>query len=346
LQIQAGAAPTDAKEPITSEETWSVIKAQGNTLAVIEAATVGVARSESEKRALVLQNTTSLVEQLLDEWTLLAQKQEIDQPSDEWGSHRKAAKTGGLDETTGGPQSPSSERASTRYVTRGGENLSVDIGRSTSVRKSSVEPSHREDTPTRNHNFPQQPEDSNGRFQRVKVAADESRSPKPLRKPAYASQQSTLDANQTSYAPKGYQGLEDGSGDDSNDDDFSVVSQYEGTYGSRKSKFQDGTPFSIVLKRRSESTEQREVDCLRTVLNNLVYPYHTVGPSTREHLMLTEEIMTQVILKADELQLSEPEARLNRKELIDQAEGHLSQLNPRKSKNLRQQGPTTREGLR
>jgi len=58
-----------------SEETRSLIKVQGNTLAVIEAATVGVAKSESEKRALVLQNTRNWLEQLLDEWTVLAQEQ-------------------------------------------------------------------------------------------------------------------------------------------------------------------------------------------------------------------------------------------------------------------------------
>jgi hypothetical protein len=92
LQIQAGSAPTDAKECLTSEERSSLIKVQGNTLALIKAATVGVTRSESEKRTLVLQNTTSWLEQLLDEWTVLAQEQEIDQPSDERVSYRKASR--------------------------------------------------------------------------------------------------------------------------------------------------------------------------------------------------------------------------------------------------------------
>ena len=57
---------------------------------------------------------------------------------------------------------------------------------------------------------------------------------------AYASQQPTLDANQTSYAPKGYERLEDGSDGDSNDDGFSVVAQCQGDYGSGKSKSEDG----------------------------------------------------------------------------------------------------------
>src|SRR2546423_1748113 len=158
------------------------------------------------------------------------------------GSYRKtsrdssvpAAKPGGMDETIGGPQSLPSERVSTPYAASGGEKVSINIGRSTSVRKSSVEQGHGDHTPTKSQDFPQQPEDSKGRFQR------ESHAPKPPRKPAYASQQPTLDANQTSYAPKGYQGLEDGSDGDSNDDDLSVVARFQGHYGSRKSKFKDG----------------------------------------------------------------------------------------------------------
>jgi len=327
LQIQAGSAPADAKEPLMSEETRSLIKVQGNTLAVIEAATIGVARSESEKRALVLQNTTSWVEQLLDEWTVLAKEQEIDQPSDERGSYRKAsryssvpaAKTGGTDKTTGGPQSPSSDRTSTRCATGGGEKVSANIGRYTSERMPSVEQSHGEHAPTRNRDFLQQPEDSNGRFQKAKVAADESHSPEPLRTPASASQQPALDVNQTSYAPKGYW-FSDGDSDGN-------LTQYHGAYGSRKSKFEDGTPFSIALKRRSESKEQLKIDGLRTNLNELVSSYLGAEPSSNtEYLTLEEQIMREIILKADDLQLSEPEARLNRKELIDQAERHLWQL--------------------
>src|ERR1700722_4880122 len=65
LQIQAGSAPPEAKEPLPSEEAVSLVKVQGNTLAVIEAATVDIDRSESEKRALVLQRTASWLEQLL-----------------------------------------------------------------------------------------------------------------------------------------------------------------------------------------------------------------------------------------------------------------------------------------
>ena len=370
MQIQAGSAPTNAKEPITSEETRSLIKVQGNTLAVIEAATVDVARSESEKRALVLQNTTNWLEQLLDEWTVLAQEQEMGQSSDEQGSHRKAskhssvpaAKTGGTDETAGGPQSTSSEHASTPYVTIGGERTFVGSGRSTSVRKSSAEQNHGENTSTRNHDFLQQPEYSNGRFQRPKVATGESRSPKPWRTPAYASQKSTLDANQTSYVP--YQVLEDSSSDDSSEENLSVVAQSGGAYGSRRRKFKGGTPSSIVkawLAARAKetpsndepqtnmypgiwhdkqsverSTEQHEVNLLRANLNRLTFPYRIEGPSSRtDCLALTEAIMQQVILKADELQLSEPEARLNRKELINQAESYLSRLETWGSENLR-----------
>ena len=165
-----------------SEETRSLIKVQGNTLAVIEAATVGVAKSESEKRALVLQNTRNWLEQLLDEWTVLAQEQEIAQPSDEKGSRRKAsdhylvppAKTREMDETTDGSQSPSSERASTRYVARGGEKTDVNMGQFTHRRKPSVKRSHGEPTRTRNHDVPQQPEDSNGRFQQRDGADEEA----------------------------------------------------------------------------------------------------------------------------------------------------------------------------
>lgn len=368
MQIQAGSAPTDVKEPITSEETRSLVKVQGNTLAVIEAATVGVARSESEKRALVLQNTTNWLEQLLDEWTVLAQEQEMGQSSDEEGSHRKAskhssvpaAKARGTDETAGDPQSTSSEHASTPYVTTGGERTFVGSGRSTSVRKSSAEQNHGENTSTRNDDFLQQPEHSNGRFQRPKVAADESRSPKPWRTPAYASQKSTLDVNQTSYVPKGYQGLEDSSSDDSSEENLSVVAQSGGVYGSRR-KCKGGAPLSIVKawltataketvlpqtnmypgirhdKQSVErSTEQHEVNLLRANLHRLTLPYRIEGLSSRtERLALTEAIMRQVILKADELELSEPEARLNRKELINQAESYLSRLETWWSENLR-----------
>jgi len=165
-----------------SEETRSLIKVQGNTLAVIEAATVGVAKSESEKRALVLQNTGNWLKQLLDEWTVPAQEQEIAQPSDERGPRRKAsnhysvpaAKTGEMDETTGDPQSPSSERVSTQYAARGGEKTDVNIGQFTHRRKPSVKRSHGEPTPTRNHDFPQQPKDSNGRFQQRDGADEEA----------------------------------------------------------------------------------------------------------------------------------------------------------------------------
>lgn len=53
------------------------------------------------------------------------------------------------------------------------------MGQFTHRRKSGVKRSHGEPTPTRNHDFPQQPEDSHGRSQRATVTADESRSPKP-----------------------------------------------------------------------------------------------------------------------------------------------------------------------
>ena len=149
LQIQAGSAPPEAKEPLPSEEARSLIKVQGNTLAVIEAATVDIGRSGSEKRALVLQRTASWLEQLLGEWTVLAQEQETGPPSGEGSSNEKAfesssvpvAKAGGIDETTDRPKPLSSDHASTQYVTGGVENISESIGRSTSDRKSSAEQS-------------------------------------------------------------------------------------------------------------------------------------------------------------------------------------------------------------
>jgi hypothetical protein len=327
LQIQAGSAPPEAKEPLPSEETRSLVKVQGNTLAVIEAATVDMGRSESEKRALVLQRTAGWLEQLLDEWTVLAQEQETGRPSDERSSNEKAfkrssapaAKVGGIDETTDRPKPLSSDHASTQYVTGGIENISVNIGRSTSDRKSSAEQSRGEHTPPWYQDFFQQPTNSHDRSQQAKVSADVSPSPETLQNPPYAS-------NSTSYYPE-YVMLGGRSADNGSDDCVAVDNGY---FGSKKSKFKDGTPFSIALKRREESTEHPEVDRLRRNMNELVSAYLDAGLRSAPHYdMLAEQIMSNVILKADELQLFEPEARLNRKELIAQAERHLSKLDPR-----------------
>jgi len=151
LQIQAGSAPTDAKKPLESEEERSLVRIPGNTLAIIEAATIAVTGSEVEKRALVLQNTANWVEQLLDEWTLLDVEQKTDEPSDEAGSYNRGsrydstpmAKTGGKDDITGEPQSPLSSRASTRYAIGGREKLSLHSGRRPSLSNSGVEQSDR-----------------------------------------------------------------------------------------------------------------------------------------------------------------------------------------------------------
>jgi hypothetical protein len=334
LQIQAGSAPPEAKEPLPSEEAGSLVKVQGNTLAVIEAATVDIDRSESEKRALVLQRTASWLEQLLGEWTVLAQEQEIGQPSDERSSNENAfkrssvpaARTGGIDETTSRPEPLSSDRASTQYVTGGVENISGNIGRSTSDRKSSAEQSRGEHTPSGYQGFFQQPTNSHGRSQQAKVSADVSSSPETLQNPLYASQQSTRDANATSYAP-GYVVL-GGPGADNRYND--CVSVYNGYHGSKQGKFEDGTPFSIALKRREESIEHPKIDDLRRNMNDLVSAYLDTGPhNSLQYDMLAEQILSNILLKADELQLCEPEARLNRKELIAQAERHLSKLDPR-----------------
>jgi hypothetical protein len=281
LQIQAGSAPVDAKEPLQSEEAGPLVKVQGNTLAVIEAATADVGRSESEKRALVLQQTTSWVEQLLDEWTVLAHEQEVGRPSDERSSHGKASKRssvpavkiGGINETTDRPQSLPPDRPSTPYVTGGGEKTFVNIGRSASDGKASGGQNYRKFPPEGYQPFFQERTNTHDRRPRAKVAADESRSSQTLRNPAYASEQSTHDTFCKSYGPTRYQVLEDGSGGDSNEDHLSVVSQWPGNYGSMKRKFEDGSPFSIALKCRQESTEQDKVDDLRADVYRLVYPY-------------------------------------------------------------------------
>jgi hypothetical protein len=334
LQIQAGSAPPEAKEPLPSEEARSLIKVQGNTLAVIEAATVDIGRSESEKRALVLQRTASWLEQLLGEWTVLAQEQETGPPSGEGSSNEKAfesssvpaAKAGGIDETTDRPKPLSSDRASTQYVSSGVENISENIGRSTSDRKSSAEQSRGEYTPPGYQDFLQQPTNSHGRSQQAKVSANVSRSPEILQNPPNASQQSTRDAYSIPYPPE--YAVKGGTDADSTPDE--CVSVYDGYPGSTQDKFEDSTPFRIALKRREESTEQYKVDHLRKNMNDLVSAHLNAGVhNPHQYDILAEQIMSNVILKADELQLSEPEARLNRKELIAQAELRLSGLDPR-----------------
>ena len=94
---------------------------------------IRIAGSESEKRALVLQNTEDWLEKLLDEWTVLYVKQEMDQSRSEAGSYGSASghdliptgKTEGMHEPPGRPSPPSRPPASTLYATSGGKKLSL-----------------------------------------------------------------------------------------------------------------------------------------------------------------------------------------------------------------------------
>lgn len=309
MQIQAGSAPTDAKEPLESEEERSLVKTPGNTLAVIKAAIIDVTGSEAEKRALVLQNTDNWVEQLLDEWTLLDVEQEMDEPGDEAGSYERGsrydstpvAKTGGKDDTAGEPQSPLSSRASTRYATSGGEKLSLHSGRRRSLPNPSVEQggrghesqrgpkNHTGHTESKKEDFPEQLGDPNHGFQTATFATDESLSPEPQWTPKYKSRPPPKSSNSDSSEKRLPSDL---------------VCFYNG--GTNK-KSKDGSPFELALKHRSESKEHYQIDKLRTTLNDIC---RGVKPPLDhfEYKALEDQILREVILKADSLPIYEPEA--------------------------------------
>ena len=95
--------------------------------------------------------------------------------------------------------------------------------------------------------------------------------------------------------------------------------------GSTNKKSKDGSPLDLALKQRSESKEHYQIDRLRTTLNRLCSL--AKPPLTHfEYKVLEDQVMRDVILKADSLPIYEPEARANRKELIDQAEYRLRKL--------------------
>ena len=70
LSIQPGREPEQSKEPLRSKDAGVLTRGNETTLAVIEATAAAAGGSESDKRTLVLKNTTDWLEKLIHEWTV------------------------------------------------------------------------------------------------------------------------------------------------------------------------------------------------------------------------------------------------------------------------------------
>jgi hypothetical protein len=70
LSIQSGRESKQSEKSLGSKDAGVLIRGNETTLAVIEATTAAAGGSESNKRALVLNNTTNWLEQLIHEWTV------------------------------------------------------------------------------------------------------------------------------------------------------------------------------------------------------------------------------------------------------------------------------------